>query len=272
MAKQREYFRTPSHYSRFLTLRKSTEYLEALTKGQPSDEEVVFACRSLCLALHYVFVSYPFSGKSMVHVEGVTDKLEVKKQEPFDEKRLGEVSRRIGFLRWSWNGSNRALLELGKRCTEIEQHEAHERQLEAFKTNLERMRDLPETERDRIWKTFHAPHLNHSTDYAQIISDYFSKILAYEANVLPALTESLRVHVLYNERFKVKNLSIWMIWLTIFILAVGVLTPPVMQNLKIDYGICWHPGVEYALLIFTSSPYFIVCIWLFNKLRMSTFR
>ncbi|MBM3363538.1 MAG: hypothetical protein FJY42_12915 [Betaproteobacteria bacterium] len=239
---------------------------------QPSDEQVVLACRSLCLALHYVFVSYPFSGRSMVHVQGVTEKLEEKKQELFDEKRLREISRRIGFLGWCWNGSNRALLELGKRCTEIEQRNAHEQQMAAFNANMERIKDLSELERERIWKIFHAPRLNHSIDYAQIISDYFSKVLAYEANVLPALIESLRVHDLYNGRFKVRKLSIWIIWLTIYLLAVGVLTPPIMRNLEADYDIWWHPGVEYALLIFTSAPYFAVCAWLLQKIKTSTFR
>jgi len=57
----------------------------------PDDDEVVETCRSVCLMFHYLFVAYPFSGKSMVNVQGVTEKLNIKKALPFDKQRLHEV-------------------------------------------------------------------------------------------------------------------------------------------------------------------------------------
>ena len=45
-----------------------------------------------------LFVSYPFTGKPIVNIQGVTEKLEEKKREPFDKERLQEIEHRVGFL------------------------------------------------------------------------------------------------------------------------------------------------------------------------------
>lgn len=239
---------------------------------EPSDEQVISACRTLCFTLHYVFVSYPFSGKSMVHVQGETEKLEKRKQEPFDEKRLREIERRIGFLRWCWDTNNRSILELARRCALAEQGQAHQQQQASFEANTAKHEPASASERERIWKTFHLPHISHSIDYGQIVADYFNKVLAYQNNVLPALRESLRVHDLYNERFQVKKLSLWMIGLTIVILALGVFLPPTMQSVCTDFAVCWHPAIQYLLLAGTAAPYFLVCSWLYRKVQKSSFR
>ena len=241
-------------------------------RSPPSDEQVISSCRSLCHVLHYVFVSYPLSGRSMVHVQGITEKIEDKKQAPFDDKRLLEVERRISFLRWCWETSNRSLLELAQQCTLAEQRLTHQEQRASFEASMARHPPISDQERQRIWQTFHQPHIAHSVDYAKIVADYFGKVISYEKNVLPALRESVRVHDLYNERFQVKKLSLWMIGTTVAILSFGVLLPPVMQSVRSDFGVCWHPAVEYALLAGTATPYFLVCWWLYRKLQASSFR
>lgn len=59
----------------------------------PSETEICSTTQRLCLLFHYLFVSYPFSGKSMVHVRGVTENIETKKSEPFSMERLQEIAR-----------------------------------------------------------------------------------------------------------------------------------------------------------------------------------
>ncbi|MES2491372.1 MAG: hypothetical protein V4607_16420 [Pseudomonadota bacterium] len=237
-----------------------------------SDEQLILSCRSLCNVLHYVFVSYPLTGRSMGHFHGITEKLEEKKRVPFDNERLREVERRISFLRWCWETSNRSIMELAQRCTLAEQQNKHKEQRAAFEENMARLPTQSKEEQDRLWTTFHLPHIAHSIDYGKIVSDYFDKIMAYEKNVLPALHESLRVHDLYNQRFQVRALSLWMIAITVAILLLGVFLPPVMQSAQSDFGVCWHPAVEYALLAVTAVPYFLVCWWLYRKLLASNFR
>lgn len=241
-------------------------------RSPPSEDEIISSCRSLCHVLHYVFVSYPLSGRSMVHVPGITEKIEDKKQAPFDSKRLSEVERRIGFLRWCWETNNRSFMELAQQCTLAEQRQALQRQQAAFEDSMKKLPPQSEAERERIWKTFHLPHIAHSIDYSKIVADYFSKVMAYEQNVLPALRGSLRVHDLYNERFQVRRLSLWMIAVTVVILLFGVFLPPVMQSARTDFNVYWHPALEYALLLGTAAPYFLVCWWLYRKLLTSSFR
>lgn len=258
---------SPLNYENKYGLQKSS-----FEHSPPSDEDVISSCRSLCLVLHYIFVSYPLSGRSMVHVQGVTQNIENRKQAPFDDKRLREVERRIGFLRWCWETSNRSILELAQQCSLAEQRRALQEQRTVFEASIARQPFVSEQESERIWRTFHLPHLGHSVDYAKIVIDYFDKVIAFEKNVLPVLRESIRVHDLYNERLQVKKLSLWMIGITVLTLSFGVLLPPIMQNVRSDFGIFWHPTVEYALLAGTVTPYFLICWWLYRKIQASSFR
>jgi hypothetical protein len=142
---------------------------------KPNDEDVSNTCRSLCLLLHYLFVTYPFSGKSMVHVQGVSEKINDKKALPFDMQRLQEIERRIRFLSWCWSTSNRALVALGQQSSEIEKKKSETDELTSFNESIAVIPELPEEEKQRIWATFHQPRLNMQIDYSQIISEYFNR-------------------------------------------------------------------------------------------------
>jgi hypothetical protein len=208
----------------------------------------------------------------MVHIQGITEKLEEKKREPFDKARLQEIERRVGFLLWCWDTSNRALLELARVCTEIE-HEKKVREVTtSFEENMAKMKGTSEEERKRIWATFHQPHLSHRIDYSQILVEYFNKVRAYRTNVLPALQEALHTHERYNERFRVKSLTLLTIKLISVILVFGVLVPPILQSARTDFGLAWEPSLDYFLLFITTAPYFIVCWHLYKKVRALSFQ
>lgn len=216
--------------------------------------------------LYFLFVSYPFTGKPIVNIQGVTEKLEEKKREPFDKERLQEIEHRVGFLLRNWDTNNRALLELTKTATEI-QHEKRVREITAkFEKNVGEGITLQEKE--RIWAQFYQPHLSNPIDYSRIVAEYFNKLRAYRTDVLPALREALHTHELYNERFRVKSLTLKAIRLTIFILIFGVLIPPIVQNARLP----WHPSLDYFLLFITTIPYFIVCWHLYKKVRALSFQ
>lgn len=233
----------------------------------PSDEEILFTTRDLCLMFHYLFVSYPFSGRSMVHVQGVTDKVESRKSEPFSSERLKEIERRISFLSWCWETSNRSLLALGQKATEVERKKAEEDAVNSFNQSMSSMGDVPEEERQRIWKTFHQPRLNIQVDYSKIIHDYFNKVLMYRERVFPQLSDTLKTYETFNERFKIKAVTINALKVMAFIFIFGVLAPMLISGLKKDIGLEWHPSLPYFLLSITVVPYVYIWTKLFSKVK-----
>ncbi|MEB3733158.1 hypothetical protein ULF88_01235 [Halopseudomonas pachastrellae] len=106
----------------------------------------------------------------MVHIQGVTDKVESRKEEPFSSERLKDIERRISFLSWCWETSNRPLIALGQKATEIERKKAEAEAIKSFHESMASMGDIPEVEKQRIWKTFHQPRLNMQVDYSKIIT------------------------------------------------------------------------------------------------------
>jgi uncharacterized coiled-coil DUF342 family protein len=74
----------------------------------------------------------------MVHVQGVTEKINEKKSLPFDKKRLQEIERRISFLSWCWDTSNRALIELGQQCTAIKKKKTQAEEFTSFNESMAR--------------------------------------------------------------------------------------------------------------------------------------
>lgn len=238
---------------------------------EPDNKDVIDTCRKLCLMFHYLFVTYPFTGRSMVHIEGITERIEERKAQPFDSHRLQEIERRISFLLWCWDTNNLALMELTKNCTKIEKERAEREAISLFEQSIANMPDLPEEEKKRIWDTFHQPRLKYQIDYSQILVDYFHKVSLYRDKVLPSLREALHSHRAYNERFKVKASTLLVIKLIVFNLVFGVLIPLILQNLHKDIGISWLSSFEYFLLFITTAPYFYVCRYLYKKIKTLSF-
>jgi hypothetical protein len=233
----------------------------------PSENEIINSCRDLCQMFHYLFTSYPFSGKSMVHVGEITNKINEKKSLPFDKKRLQEIERRIGFLSWCWEGSNKSLIKLGQECTNIERKQNQERAEKNFNEMLKKIPEVSKEEKERLWVRFIQPSSNQQIDYSQIIYDYFNKVLIYQEKVLPKLKEMINVHDTFNERFKVKSLTIDALLIFLFIFLLGVITPLVLLNAQKDYNITWCSQLPYILLFMTSFPYIFIWFKLLMKIK-----
>lgn len=236
--------------------------------AEPSDSEICSVNRSLCVLLSQLFVSYPFSGKSLVRVSGVSDRVESKKGEPFTLERIQEIHRRVSFLSWCWEASNRSLIVLGQRSSEIERKEAELSSLKLYEENLARIGDeIDEVEKKRIWDTFHQPNLNSQIDYAQIISEFFNKVLIYRDRVLPQLSNSLNAHKIFEERFNFKRNTLTAFKIIGHVFVFGVLAPIMLPALAADVNLVWHPVLPYFLLVITVIPYVYVWQRLFCKVR-----
>lgn len=233
----------------------------------PSDEDVLATTRNLCLMFHYLFVSYPFSGKSMVHTQGVTENIESRKAEPFSTERLREIERRISFLIWCWETSNQSLIYLGQKATEIEIKNSESEAVKAFNESIGKIGDISEEEKERIWKTFHQPRLNMQVDYSKIIQEYFNKVFLYRDRVLPQLSETLKTYETFNARFKIKALTIIALKITAAIFIFGIFVPILFSALGKNGSLEWHESLPYFLLFITICPYVYVWKTLFSKVK-----
>lgn len=233
----------------------------------PSDEKILSIGKDLCLMFHYLFVSYPFSGKSMVHIQGVTDKVESRKAEPFSSERLKDIERRISFLSWCWETSNRSIIALGQKATEIDRRKSETEAIKSFHESMANMGEVSEEEKQDIWKTFHQPRINMQVDYSKIIHDYFNKVLIYRERVLPQLSDTLKVYETFNERFKIKSITVNVLNLMAFIFTFGVLTPMLISGLKQDIGLEYPALLPYFLLLITVVPYVYIWALLFSKVK-----
>lgn len=186
----------------------------------PDNDDVLETCKDMCLIFHYLFVTYPFSGNSMVHVAGVSDKINTKKSLPFNMPRLLEIERRISFLSWCWETSNRSIITLGQQSNLIEKRKLEEQAKASFNESIARTPDMSENEKKRIWETFHQPRISHQIDYNQIITEYFNKVFMYRDNVLPKLKEMIKTHETFNGRFHVKSTTLYALKFFAFIFLV----------------------------------------------------
>lgn len=238
----------------------------------PSDEDILATTRNLCLMFHYLFVSYPFSGKSMVHMQGVSENIESRKAEPFSTERLREIEKRIGFLNWCWETSNRSLIALGQKATEIEMKNSKSEAIKAFNESTERMGDIPEDEKERVWKTFHQPRLNMQVDYSKIIQEYFNKVFMYRDRVFPQLSETLKTYETFNTRFAIKKLTIYAFKVSAVIFIFGILVPILLLALGQNGSLKWHESLPYFLFFITICPYVYIWKKLFSKVNQWEFK
>lgn len=226
----------------------------------PSNDDVLNTCRDLCLMFHFLFVTYPFSGRSVI-ITGVTDKVDARKSAPFDLKRLKEIERRISFLNRCWETNNLSIIALARQATIIETMEAKKREMEAEKRGKESfekcIKEMPDSEKERSWAKFHQIRRNQvrrdlDIDYAQILSEYFNKVFMYRDNVLPKLRDMIKVHDTFNRRFHVKYTTIYAIKILVYVFLFGVLSPMVLVELAKGSNLLWMSWLPYFLLISMS--------------------
>lgn len=180
---------------------------------------------------------------------------------------MQEIERRIGFLSWCWETSNRSLIALGQHCTEIEKRKAKDEAERSFAENIAAMGDVEEDEKQRIWNTFHKPQLNMRTDFSQIIIDYFNKVQIYREKVLPQLSVLIKDHHTFIERFNFKSITIIAFKVIAFVFVFGVLVPMLLLGLENDLNLEWHAALPYFLLVLTISPYAYIWKRLLNKVN-----
>jgi hypothetical protein len=237
---------------------------------KPEDDDVVDTCRKVCCMFQYLFTAYPFTGRSP-HIIGVSERVEERKAVPFDSERLREIERRIGYIVAYWDGYRGAIMELATNCTDLEKSRERKRLTVDFEQKIAMMSPLPPGDKESIWAEFYQPRLDFSIDYGRTLADYFKRASQFKDKVFPSLSAALSSHDKYNEEFKIKASTLFVIRLTVLILLMGVLLPLTLQNLQIDSDMKLPVWFDYSLLFVTCAPYFYVSWYLYRKVKKWSF-
>ncbi len=235
---------------------------------EPNSEEVIKACDELFLLLSTIFTTYPFWNNNMVHVQGQTEKVVLNCNQGLDLERIHEMQRIVGYLCWTWSTSSRSIITLARKGVEFKKNQQMKEQTEMFEKQAA---SIPESERERIWKQFHQPHVSRVMDFESIFVGFFEKAHLVQQEVIPTLLESLTSFTTYNQTFKVKDTTLKVIMLIAFNLVAGVMLPLIILNLligaNIEWSNFWFSSFEYFLLLVTMFPYLWVIKYLFNKVK-----
>lgn len=229
-----------------------------------TDEQILSATKNLCCMFHFLFTTYPFSGKSMVSIDGVSCNGEVEKKKPFSSDRLNEIEARISYLSWCWDTSNLSLVALGEKATEIENMRNDQKAEKSFNETVGCIEHIQEHDKQRLWEK-HKPRP--SLNYAEVIIDYFNKISLYRNKVLPQLSSTMSVYETFNNRFKLRLLTLTALKVLAFVFLFGVFAPISLLSFQQDYGLKWCSFLPYFLLAITFLPYVYIWAVVFKKVK-----
>ncbi len=235
---------------------------------EPSVENVITTCDDLFLLLSTIFTTYPFWNNGMVHIQGQTDQIKKACMQDFDLKRIQEMSRIIGYLSWTWNTNNRAIVTLARKGMEFKKNQQLKEQRELFEKQTIGISKL---EQQSMWKQIHQPQIDRVTDFESIFVNYFNTAHLVEREVIPTLSKSLTNYTTYNQTFKVKSTTLNVIKLITFNLVTGVILPLIILNMSvgknIDWSNVWFSSFEYTLLLVTMFPYLWLSRYFFKKVK-----
>ena len=242
---------------------------------EPTEQEILQAGDELLNLFHHFFNTYPFTGRSMVHIEGVTNKVEEQKKRPFTIEQLQQMSRRVSYVCWCWQTNHLSILELFKRYTAIKQAKEIE---ERDKSLKEMLRTMPDDMPDDVVAEMTQRHydfpLTH-TNYVNIATHFFERVHEYQRSVVPVLTEVLNEYKVHKERFRIEERGLVFIKFTTFILLCGVCLPLVLLEwLNGAEYFYWHSfawgWVEHFILLSTMTPYFYAAYKVHGWLKRGT--
>ncbi|WP_210445003.1 hypothetical protein [Vibrio crassostreae] len=227
----------------------------------PTDQKILKAGDELMHLFYHFFNTYPFTGNSIVHMEGITDKVEEQKKRPFTIDQLQQMSSRVSFVCWCWQTNHLSILELFKRYTAIKQAEEVEERDKLLKETLQKMpKDIPEELIAGMTK-HHDEFPLMNTNYVDVATHFFERIHEYQRSVVPALTEVVNEYKVNKEHFRIKERGLIFIRFTTFILLCGVCLPLILLEwLNGAELFNWHSlawgWIEHLILLGTMAPYF----------------
>ena len=193
---------TSVEYSRSDYYKKHGMQIDAVYIEKSNIEKAAMETLGL---LSLAMTSYPYLGQGMLNRPVTTDI-------DNDKLWLDDLSRYNSFLLFLRNGSNRSLNELMNqyRLLDIDRQKMlHETSMQKMiETSQKQGITIPEEEIQRIKKQFHTIR---ETNYRMILNDFFLKISHINQNLAPKAKESLIKLTTYENKFKLKTRTIWVL-------------------------------------------------------------
>ncbi|OCZ58444.1 hypothetical protein [Acinetobacter seifertii] len=194
---------------------------------------------------HYFFTTYPMNGD---FIELKNTNINKIKNLDFDAKRYNEIDRRLQFLSWKWENSKEEFLQLFRIYDFFKK--THE---DFVKDNI----------RDNFFRF----------DSTPILINFFERVEFYKKEVLPVLNETLSEYNTFNDELKIKSTTKSIIYLTLYILLIGIITP--LGILKLQY--CnfikdYFNKIEFGILLISFLPYILVCFYFLRRIKKSFFK
>lgn len=186
------------------------------------------------------FFSLFFTNYPMNGVSKVTTSQSVLKKinNTFDYDRYSEIQRRISYLMWIWDTSQQSLITLFREYDETKERPFDKR--------------LP------------------------YLIEFFQRVQTYENQVMPTLEETINEFESYNDELKVKNTTKNVLYISAYIMVVGVITPLILLEIisKIEkFNNCLFISyIEYFILLSSFAPYFIIGFFFLKKIENSVFK
>ncbi|EOX4919511.1 hypothetical protein [Vibrio alginolyticus] len=256
---------------------KATFGIAAMPSKEPTEQEILKAGDELLNLFNHFFNTYPFTGKAIINVKGVTDKGDSKVKRPFTIEQLVQIRSRVDYVCWCWQTNSLSIIELFKRYTEIKhtmETVRRERRRQIIQSQLHKYCDEfsePKTTPNQI------PSLSFQSNYLEHATHFFERAHQYQTHVLPNLTKVLNEYEAHKDYFKFEKRGLVFVRIAILVLILGVCLPLVLLEwLHNDQYFNWDSFVfnwiEHFVLLLTMSPYFYAAYLAYTKLkRMSLF-
>ncbi|WPP56351.1 hypothetical protein SOI69_03525 [Acinetobacter pittii] len=232
-------------------------------------EDMHKTAKNLLVLFSYFFNSYPFTEKKI--------KNQIQKNNTiFDINRLREIENRISYMMWIWETSKDKLILLIQNYDEFEKKQLKDRENKSKNSVLEMYKNLPEADRQAILNSMDTnPHKHHFESAQPKLINFFETVYSYRKNILPLIDNSLSEYNLYKNKLNIQKITLFILYLSLYILITGILLPLLTIEIISDMELISKSFAfnYWTYFLFTASfiPYFLVCIYFIKNLKNSIF-
>lgn len=240
------------------------------------NQEVIRIVNELNHFFHLFFTNYP------MNIESIVSTSQSSLENPthtFDSIRYSEIGDRITYLSWTWDTSQQSLIQLFDIYDQIIQQENQNKMQSEINKSISQLdRSFPnyqevETRIRLQWQDIYNSF--NQIRYTPILMNFFERIQVYQTQVMPTLKETLNEFETFNDQFKIKKLTKYFLYTTIYIIVLGIIIPLILFQFitNIGNGYNWIISyIEYFLLLSSFAPYFIVLVYFLKKIENTIFK
>lgn len=255
----------------------ASKYSQDASFRKDNEKQITETVQKLLAFFSLFFTKYPLIGKEPFD----HSKLSLLDKTSFDNERYAEIQRRIIFLSDLWENNQESLISLFNSFDQIKEEE-NERKLqdkinekndeidEKFNkpgVTPQFIKKMKEDCTDKI-KSHHQPTSENKS--LPLLFDYFQRVQTFEDRIFPAIDKSLKELETFNDEFKVNFFTKKAIFITLFILTIGIILPLILTTVLPDLDSLDKCHIKYIIdfgfLFFSFSPYYYLCVYFLNKI------